>query len=709
MNPASGQLPLDPAALQRRLEGAVYMVLSVRRSVEQTAVELGQLPRPRQEHFLEAVEYIAAQTGELAYNFCIFGTRSARLLSEDEWEPWIQYLLDTYDRSGVMGSIPAMQKIDEFLEAQRRAGAGAARLADLRRMLASFVTALSGRSLEIEAGDGAYCDTQTLFLPEIVTTFADPALNQRLYKAMAAHLWAQSWYGTWRMPLSERLAGYDDLRRALRLFHALETLRLDACIARDLPGLHRQLLALRLLEAGPPASAIWHRAQQRLGDMNATVGDSHALLAELYPSAEEVPPCCYQGELRPEATEAVIRARKARDRVALAAALADLRDELAGPPDDGPVPAVGAQFQVRRSQGANDDEMGPVQLLFQGEAVAPRHDVRQLIESILQDMGHIPEHYLVPAGHGRYRGGGGNAARDATKHVPEQGDRVYDEWDYQRKHYRKGWCLLKQRDVRPVYDQFVERTLDKHRGLLRQLYRTFEALRGEDRRLRRQPEGDGVDIDAVVESYADHRAGLEWSEHQFTERRRLDRDVAVMFLVDMSGSTKGWINELERESLVLLCESLETLGDRYAIYGFSGFTHKRCELLRIKRLDESYNGEVRARISGIKPGDYTRLGVFIRHLTREFQDIDARTKLLITLSDGRPDDQDGYRGDYGIEDTRQALLEARYQNVHPYCITIDDQAMDYLPHMYGPANFTVVSAVHKLPYKVSDIYRRITR
>jgi nitric oxide reductase NorD protein len=709
MKPISTQSPLDSATLQKRLEGAVYMVLSVRRSVEQTAAELGQLPRPRQERFLEAVEYIAAQTGELAYNFCIFGTRSARLLGEDEWESWIQHLLDTYDRSGVMGSITAMQKIGEFVEAERRAGAGAVRLAELRRMLASFVTALSGRGLEIEPGDRTYSDTQTLFLPDIVTTFADPSLNRRLYKAMAAHLWAQSWYGTWRMPLSARLAVYDDRQRALQLFHALETLRLDACIARDLPGLHRQLLALRLLEPGPVPAPIWRRAQRRLGGLNATVNDSHALLAELYPAADQVPTCCYQGELRPEATEAVIQARKERDRVALGVVLAELREELAGQPDDGQAQGVEAQFQVRRSQGADSDETGPVQLLFQGEAVVPHQDVQQLLESVLQDMGHIPEDYLVPAGHGRYRGGGGYAARDAAGHAPEQGDHVYDEWDYQRKHYRKGWCLLKQRDVRPIYDQFVERTLDKHRGLLRQLYRTFEALRGEDRRLRKQPEGDGVDIDAVVESYADHRAGLEWSEHQFTERKRLDRDVAVMFLVDMSGSTRGWINELERESLVLLCESLETLGDRYAIYGFSGFTHKRCELLRIKRLDEPYTGEVRARISGIKPGDYTRLGVFIRHLTREFQDVDARTKLLITLSDGRPDDQDGYRGDYGIEDTRQALLEARYQDVHPYCITIDDQAMDYLPHMYGPANFTVVSAVHKLPYKVSDIYRRITR
>lgn len=89
--------------------------------------------------------------------------------------------------------------------------------------------------------------------------------------------------------------------------------------------------------------------------------------------------------------------------------------------------------------------------------------------------------------------------------------------------------------------------------------------------------------------------------------------------------------------------------------------------------------------------------------------IDARTKLLVTISDGRSDDQDGYRGSHRIEDAHQALIEARHEGVHAYCTTIDDEAMDYLPHMYGPSGFAVVRDIHNLPYKASDIYRRITR
>ena len=181
-----------------------------------------------------------------------------------------------------------------------------------------------------------------------------------------------------------------------------------------------------------------------------------------------------------------------------------------------------------------------------------------------------------------------------------------------------------------------------------------------------------------------------------------------MFMGEMIGSTKGWINDAEREAMSLLCEALETLGDRYAIYGFSGMTRKRCEVFRITGFDDAYDDNAKARISGIQPKDYTRMGVTIRHLTYLLNQVEARTKLLITLSDGKPDDYDTYRGAYGIEDTRMALIESKRSGIHPFCITIDSEARDYLPHMYGAANYAVIDEVRKLPLKVSDIYRRLT-
>ena len=256
---------------------------------------------------------------------------------------------------------------------------------------------------------------------------------------------------------------------------------------------------------------------------------------------------------------------------------------------------------------------------------------------------------------------------------------------------------------------FYARTVRKYKGHIKSLHRTFEVLRGEDKLLRRQVDGEDVDLDAFVEAWADVHSGLEMSDRLFTRMHKDERNIAVIFMVDMSGSTKGWINDAEREALVLLVEALEILGDRYAIYGFSGWSRKRCDAFRIKTFEDVMDDRVKAAIGGIAPKDYTRMGAPIRHFSSMLQKVEARTKLLITISDGKPDDYDHYyRGEYGIEDTRQALFEARVSGIHPFCITIDKEGGDYLPHMYGQANYVVLDDVAKLPLKVSDIYRKIT-
>jgi nitric oxide reductase NorD protein len=331
------------------------------------------------------------------------------------------------------------------------------------------------------------------------------------------------------------------------------------------------------------------------------------------------------------------------------------------------------------------------------------------------DLGELPPEYLVPAGSGHYKPKGMEEQdEDASADVwsgtyHERGARLYNEWDFRRRSYRKGWCVMRELTVEPKVDGFVQETLAKYSRHLLGLRKTFEALRGEDKRLRKEPYGDEVDIDALVEARADAHRGLEMSDRLFTRLDRVERNSAVMFMADMSGSTRGWINKAEREALLLLCEALETLGDRYAIYGFSGMTRKRCETYRITSFDDAYGEDVQGRIAGIESKDYTRMGVAIRHLSKILNQIEAKTRVLVTLSDGKPDDySDEYRSEYGIEDTRRALIEAKRSGIHPFCITIDKEGQDYLPHMYGTASYTIVDAVETLPYKVSEIYRRLT-
>jgi nitric oxide reductase NorD protein len=693
---------LDAEVIQGRLEAMVFMVLSVRRSLASSARALSWFPGGRVELILGQIEQVARTSVELAYHLCTQAPEVLRHIPDVDVHDWVIELLEVYDRSGTQGGIRTMQAVAGYAEGLAR-NRGCQRLDQTRVVLDSFVAGLAGRRLKLAEGEAAYTDTETLFVPESLAWLPVREGNFRLYKALIAHLWAQTWFGTWRGPFLQRLAGYQDPGRALALFHALETLRLDACLARELPGLAREMRALAPMDA--PAGN-WALAAAALALTTADATSSWRLVADLYAAGAVPPqPLCYQGEMHPTKVAQAMMARVERERTALAEVLAAIADEQGGnlSAPQGSPPAFGLE------EHPDDEWPGGMafQLVLGDQPIQPRVEAVQLMHSIVQDFGHIPPEYLEAAGQGVYHRRSGAAGTEGGP-PPVADAQVYDEWDYTRQSYRKGWCQLRERDVHPESDGFVGQTRHKYRGLLKHLYRTFEALRGEERLVKREPYGEDPDIDAIVEAYADTIRGLEPSAGLFQRRQRLERNVAVLFMVDMSGSTKGWINEVQRESLVLLCESLELLGDRYAIYGFSGYTHMRCELFRVKGFDEPYAEPVHDRISGIRPQDYTRMGVVVRHLSRKLLTVDARTRVLIVLSDGRPDDEDGYRGDYGIEDTRQAVLEARSLGVHPFCITIDDAAQGYLPHIFGPAGYTLVENVAKLPYRVSDIYRRIT-
>ncbi|HEX20610.1 MAG TPA: VWA domain-containing protein, partial [Acidiferrobacteraceae bacterium] len=422
-------------------------------------------------------------------------------------------------------------------------------------------------------------------------------------------------------------------------------------------------------------------------------------------------PAVYHGILRPELIEICLRARLEKEKAALRSALIQMADDMQSDVTESDRQSL--KFKAKRTEDPAEPDGYRMSITLDDQPLPLPPDIESLLTSIQQDLGDIPDDYLVPAGPGDYdpdyikeQEADPDEVWQGTYH--EDGAFLYKEWDYQRQHYRKNWCAVREKTVGPVYDDFVSKTLSRYSGLIKHLRKTFEAMRDEDKLLKRQVNGDGIDIDALIEALADARDGSEMSDRLFTHMHRAERNIAVIFMVDMSGSTKGWINDAERESLILLSETMESLGDRYAIYGFSGMARKRCEIFKIKSFDENYDNEVKARISGIQPQDYTRMGFAIRHLSHKLNEVAATTRILITISDGKPDDYDNYRGQYGIEDTRRALMEARRDSIHPYCITIDTEAKDYLTYMYGDAGYTVVDEVRKLPLKVSDIYRRLT-
>ena len=685
---------------------------------EDAAELIVKQPRNIQDFILNLCKRISATNEELAFQFTLNSIKALEAMDQHMVEAWAMTATDNYDRKGLTPAMSVIRNLDNYVHTAHINACGAV-LDEEISVLLPFAQGLSGRKLKITEADGnhAYTDTETIFLPAIIALLEESKDNFLIYKATVAFLWAQIQFGTFRLPFDEIL-DCENPELQLKKIAALERIRLEACIKRELPGLHRDMQILKQKTIGSEErtySDNWQNIIDRLSAKNASVDDTlhcFTIIDENHFPAS----FCYQGVFKLDQVNMIMQKRMEKEKAYFRIALSELAKESLSKNNDtsDEEPEVDAStiFDIRKND-TKQTNSGVIELELEGELVAIPDHVKELITSIVVDFGEIPPEHLHAAGPGEYDLKkyeeailNPNDVWQGTYH--EEGAELYNEWNFKRQHYHKNWCVLRELEIKPEYDDFVENTLDKHKGLLKSLRHTFEILRGEDKLLKKQIYGDDIDIDALVEAYGDVKSGMEMTDRLFTKMHKEERNVAVMFMVDMSGSTKGWINDAERESLILLSEVIQILGDRFAIYGFSGVTRTRCELYKVKAFDEDYNDEIKGRISNIRPKDYTRMGVFIRHMTRLFNQVDASTKLLITISDGKPDDYDTYRGEYGVEDTRQALYEAHRDGIHSYCITIDEEARDYLPHMYGAANYSVIDDVSQLPLKVSDIYRRLT-
>lgn len=685
--------PLNHAQLLQHLQDSLGWMLPKQRDLVPIAASLAQ--HPQQTWVLEWVQILIPQNVEITYQFLTHAAAALQLMNEEGVETWLRDAITCFETQGLNAAITHLQTGAAYAAEYKKQTQGIT-LASVQRVLQTFLTALGGKNLKIAPAEEAYTDTETLYLPVALHVFPTDHDNFLLYKAIVAHLWGQNHFGTWSLDF-ERV-DFPNTAHAWAMFHLLERLRLDAGLAREFAGLERtiQQLTENLEETRIPEA--WKEIAATLATPQATVHDSYRLLNHVL-NKTVPPPVCYQGILNPAAVTKILSARRAREQQAFQTKLARLlHSERAKASEPQKKPVENApEFKIKQHP--------PKQLIIDGQMLPLPPDMQKLVAAVVQDQGGLPEHYLLS---GRSISDSEQVAPPLSN-APETLVFTYPEWDYRRKNYHKNHCFLREVEIIPQIDDFIEKTLFKYRGLLKNLRQVFESLRGDNCWLKRQTDGEEIDIDALIMALIDARRGGEMSQQVFAKWHQQQRSVAVMFMVDMSGSTKGWINLAERESLVLLCEVLETLGDAYAIYGFSGSTRKRCEVYPIKRFNEAYNTEIKQRISGIQAQAYTRMGVTIRHLSQILQKTEAKIKLLITLSDGKPDDEgDNYRGYYGIEDTRQALLEAKRDGIYPFCITIDNTAKSYLPHLYGAVNYTVIDRVEQLPLKISDIYRKLT-
>jgi len=237
--------------------------------VEELAVELAVLARNEQDFILDWIRRIASTHITLAWQF---GRRAPALLPRMErrlLEAWAAHTCDVFDRTGLQTALRVMEEVDSFDDAQHKNDAAGALFEDIAPILGNFVCGLSGRRLRIEEGDAAWTDGERIVLPPLIAALPDLDDNFRLAKITVALLWAQTRYGTLRADLAGIAAAYADPERALARLYALETLRLTARIARELPGLYRQLQRLRELldphyrQAGADSRPAWIRIRPR--------------------------------------------------------------------------------------------------------------------------------------------------------------------------------------------------------------------------------------------------------------------------------------------------------------------------------------------------------------------------------------------------------------------------------------------------------------
>ena len=543
---------------------------------------------------------------------------------------------------------------------------------------------LAGTDAEVEL---ASRDAQALRLPSSIQLFADPALNRDLYLWLAA-LAAQGspghydWFQANQRMSRAVLDRYPGM--AARYGRLVEAYLATRIPCEQLPTdeaareqvLRAALRAPGTVEALPPARGRLQPVQLWLQPAPTVPADTAAV--ELQEQGGEG-----DGQVRDEGEERRRRAARVdspeRDR-----GLLSLRfDAIFG----------WAEYaKVDRGTEDNEDLEEAQREADDMELMSVSRDSRSLASRVRFDLD-------LPAA--------------SCDDLPMGEGILLPEWDHRRKELIQDACLAQELVAADALPVSLPEDL---RRMARRLRGQFQALISARTWERGQPQGDELDLDAYLRYVTDRAAGhTAVRQDWYRSFQSRERDLACLLLADLSLSTDSWVNnqarviDVIRDSLFLFSEAMSATGDRFALWGFSSRKRADVRMHCIKGFEERYNDAIRGRIAVIKPGFYTRMGAAIRHATRQLERETANRRLLLLLTDGKPNDLDQYEGRYGIEDTRMALREARRAGLHPFCVTIDDRAGDYLPWLFGSDGYVVIRRPAELPHRLPMLYAQLSR
>ena len=282
------------------------------------------------------------------------------------------------------------------------------------------------------------------------------------------------------------------------------------------------------------------------------------------------------------------------------------------------------------------------------------------------------------------------------------------EWDYRQHRLLADHCRVQMMQSRSNADFAPSATLQRTARTMR---RRLEVLRELPRAQHAQDSGDDIDLDAWVR-FASERASAATAQTDtpavYLRHSRAERSLATLLLGDLSLSTDAYatqearVIDIIRDALFVFGEALNAAGDPFAMWGFSSVRRSHVRLQHLKSFDEPWHASVKNRVGAIKPGYYTRMGAAVRYATLQLQKRPEHRRLLMLLTDGKPNDLDVYEGRYGLEDTRRAIHEARQAGLTPFCVTIDQEERDYLPLLFGAQGFALIQ-------RPQDLVRQLTQ
>ena len=302
------------------------------------------------------------------------------------------------------------------------------------------------------------------------------------------------------------------------------------------------------------------------------------------------------------------------------------------------------------------------------------------------------------------------------KELNELPPRHYHEWDYINNTYKPDWVSLYENLHQSGNATEIDALLLKHSGISKRMKRILESLKPQYfTRQRYQEEGSELDLDIAINSYIDYKCNIEPDRRINYNLVHSSRNIAVSLLMDLSASVdetpKGsnqTILQLSKEAVALLSWSIDKLGDKFSISGFSSNTRHDVRFQHIKGYAESWDDEVKGRLAAINAGLSTRMGAAIRHAGHYLEHQKAEKKLMLVLTDGEPADVDVSDDQILHKDAKQAVLEMKNKGIYPYAVSLDADADDYVADIFGN-HYSVIDNITKLPEQLPKIFIALTK